>query len=105
MTMSKLKANEVAIRKWAEAGEDPADLISWWIGSNPFYDDSECLIHTGYPRLVAWYNVDFVYTDFETWKAELKIKWLDDASEKLKDEAITSAWNFLALEERFTHYL
>ena len=97
--MNNLNPNEAALRKWAEAGEDPADLISWWVGANPFYDESECLIHTGYPKLVAWYNVDYVFSDFDTWRANLRIKWLDEASEQLKEEAITSAWIFLALEE------
>lgn len=99
--MSNFKPNKEALKVWAEAGEDPADLINWWVGNNPFYEDSECLIHTGYPKLVAWYNVDFVFDDFDTWKSSLKIEWLDDASTDEKEATITSAWNFLAIEEDY----
>lgn len=69
--MSNLKANKTALQQWAEAGEDPADLMNWWVGFNPSYSDSECLMHSGYPKLVAWYNVEFVFADFDTWLKSL----------------------------------
>lgn len=99
--MSKLIGNERVLEAWTKVGEDPADLMNWWLGSNPFYDDSECLMHTGYPKMVAWYNVDFVFAGFGTWASELRVTWIDECSDDIKEVTISSAWNFLALEEMY----